>query len=459
SSDLYKGDFFKNLKLRAGLCLYDLMAGFGNKLRHRTVSAAELLSRCPGLKREGLKGGLLYYDCQTDDARHTLELVLAASAQGAQVCNYVKLESTLKDSRGVIYAARLKDVLNGKEAVIYVKQVINAGGVWSESVSKAADSEFKGKLVPSKGIHVTVPRSKLPIEAALIIPSVHDSRFLFAVPWQGSVIIGTTDTEYDGNLENPGVDNSEKQYLLDAVNSMFPGRQVVLSDLRASFAGLRPLIKESHAGSTADLSRKHRLERSKQGVISIAGGKLTTYRLMAKETVDFALKSMRRNGELLELPSSSTHELRLGAFAKGENAQELLKQIARRFMRLGIKAESARYLAQTYAKRSSEILRLIKEDASLAQPLLPEHPYIAAQVLHALRFEGAVRLSDVLSRRIRLSFLDAEAAWQLAEKVYDLMAPELGWQLLSKEEILQHFKKELFAGQAETKSALEVENG
>lgn len=423
---LYKGQLWQNLKMRLGLVAYDLLAGFGNKFKHKSISAAELQSLCPGLKSKGLKAGLLYYDCRTDDARHTLEVILSAVQHGALALNYGKMVAALKNSQGKIVGLQLLDCISGQSARVYGRCIINATGVWAQATSEAAGAPFNGELQPSKGIHICVERKLLPLDSALIIPSAHDSRFLFAVPWYDHIVIGTTDTAYKGDLENPQVEPQEVDYILDAVNLMFPQARLSACQIKGRYAGLRPLVKSSSVNKTADLSRRHLLDRSPEGLISVSGGKLTTYRLMARETVDLALAGFccpaQRKANL-----SCTEKLVLGGFDLPDQVELLIKQMQDHALKLGLSAQTAAYLPRLYGKRCLSIFEILKERPELAESLVDGQPYIMAQVLYALRFEYAQTLSDLLARRIRLAILDTGAAVAAAQKASRLMASELAW--------------------------------
>ena len=439
----YRGSFFKNLKLKLGLFAYDLLAGFSNKTRHKTISPGEVLAHCPGISRAGLVGGLLYYDCRTDDARHVLEVILSAVQFGGRAANYMSMQRALKDASGKLIGAVLKDELSGETLTVYARQIVNATGVWSQATCKAAQSHFNGELLPSKGVHIALKRERLPVDSAVIIPSVHDDRFLFAVPWYDQVIVGTTDSGYKGDLDNPRVEPDEELYILSAVNRLFPYLRLTSKDVCGRYAGLRPLVKKVGVQKTADLSRQHSLELSPERLLSISGGKLTTYRLMAKETVDLAQNQILKSLPGRKPVSCWTENLILGGFNAGESVESFKRSFERKALALGLSAETAAYLTLVYGKRAEQVLDLVERDPHLAEPLVAGHPYILAQVLYAVRYEAAQSLGDVLSRRIRLSILDTNAAAVAADKAYALIAYELGWKDNEKESRLRSFRQEM----------------
>ncbi|MBX9723351.1 MAG: glycerol-3-phosphate dehydrogenase/oxidase, partial [Candidatus Obscuribacterales bacterium] len=387
---IYHGNLLANLKLRCGLMLYDLLAGRRNKLRHKAISSAEVLSLYPGIRRKNLKGGLLYYDCRTDDSRHTLELLRSAVEHGAEVCNYMSLQSSIKSSSGKLQGAWLKDEITGNIIRVNAKQIVNATGIWTGLTSKCAGARFDAEVLASKGVHICVRRERLPIGAAAVIPSVRDSRFIFAVPWYDRVLIGTTDSAYQGGLDKPLLSEDEQNYMLEAVNSMFPHAGLAAQDIVGRYAGLRPLLKSNGRKSTADLSRQHSLQLSPEGLISIAGGKLTTYRLMAEETVDLALKCMLGRNELpANRQRCRTAEIMLGGFSSGDDCSSILADLEKQALSLGLNEDTARYLPRVYGKRCSELFQMLQDYPHLAERIADGHPYIMAQVLYAVKYEAA----------------------------------------------------------------------
>lgn len=416
----YKGSFFKNLKMRLGLWIYDLLGGFHSRLHHRKISKEETLYYCPGLKKPGLNGALLYFDCRTDDARHTLEVLRSAVGAGAVVANYFKMQKAIRSGNGSLIGAQLRDELSGEPASVFAGQIVNATGVWSQETAIAAKSEFQGELLPSKGVHICLSKSRLPLNSAVIIDSVYDSRFLFAVPWYDHVLVGTTDTEYDGELDSASVNELEVEYILAALNKSFPEAGLDNNDVLASFCGLRPLVKEAGSKKTSDLSRKHSLTLSADGLISISGGKLTTYRLMAEQTVNLCFKRLMKS-----FRRSRTSELMLGGFERHDGLMAIKEDLHKKALSLGLSASSAAYLFEAYGKHCYELFELTRTAPQLLEPLLEGEPYILAQVLYAIRHESARTIEDVLARRLRLAFLDRSLSLRAALKISGLMAQEL----------------------------------
>jgi glycerol-3-phosphate dehydrogenase len=434
---LYRKERFKNLKLSVGLWVYDLMAGKRGTGFHKRISRAEVQTRCPGVRSKGLIGGLMYSDCRTDDARHTLEVIKTASAFGAIALNYTRVKGIHKEL-GRVRGVRVIGA-DGADALICGRVVINATGVWTQQTSELSGASSSTEVVPAKGVHLTLSKDRLPIDCAMILPSPHDKRFCFAVPWYDCIVVGTTDTAYDGDIEKLRVEPDELQYCLDSVNAMFPDAHVTTDDVTGSFAGLRPLVQiKGASGSTADLSRGHHLDESSEGLISIAGGKLTTYRPMAEETVDLAVRSLLVQDPTRKIAPSSTHEIMLGGWLSGGGCvpmaplhlaavRSLISVFEVAARALGLSSETASYLPTAYGANTEAVLTLVAEDSSLGEPVSGSHPYILAQVVYAVRSEAARTLDDVLSRRIRLSITDRTGALECADSVSRLLAAELGW--------------------------------
>lgn len=428
----YRGRFFNNLSLGVGLWVYDLLAGFRNRNFHKRISAEEVLRLCPGVQPEGLTGGYLYEDCRTDDARHTLEVLRSAREAGAIVVNHAEVTGLM---RGPIYgnAQGLRvDLLEatGRRATVRVKAhvIVNSTGVWTAQLASQLGMRSRTTVVPAKGIHITVAKSTLPINSAMIVPSAHDNRFCFAVPWYDSVVIGTTDTEYTGDLDNVRAEPHEIQYVLDAVNKLFPHARLTPDHVTGSFAGLRPLIKDPRKSSTAELSRGHALDVTYEGVITIAGGKLTTYRPMAESVVDVVCQHLRRRRDAPVIGPKRTHLVRLGGWSHDDNVPELMAQLKQEALDLGLDESTASYLPTAYGKRTSEVLEFVRGQRHLSEKVSPNHPYIMAQVVYAVLREGALTIDDVLSRRIRLSITDAAAAREAGPRIAHIMGPMLGWR-------------------------------
>ncbi|HMV48757.1 MAG TPA: glycerol-3-phosphate dehydrogenase [Blastocatellia bacterium] len=425
------------LKMRAGLFLYDLLAGRYNFARHRRLTREEALKLAPQLDPSGLKGAFLYYDARTNDSRLVIEVIKAANKRGAAIANYTKVERFLREG-GKIAGAQLRDELEGESFEVRAKTVINATGVWMEETIRLGGENADGlskNLRPSKGIHLTVSADRLQVDSAWLIPSLTGHRFYFVVPWEGRVNIGTTDTDYEGDKDSPQAQTDEVVEILNAINSYFPSAQLAPADVISAWAGLRPLITDPKAKDTTATSRKEELIETSDGLISLGGGKLTTYRAMAEQGIDLVLKRIGKSAEM-----QTTADVPIGG---GELSRAEIEDLAQRISASeNLPIETAGHLGFTYGSNCLELVKLIHEDESLREPLLAGRPYIKAEIVYAIRSEMAVTLSDSLTRRIRVAMLEGNEALDCAPIVAALMKKELGW---NEEEIRRQL--EFFAAE------------
>jgi glycerol-3-phosphate dehydrogenase len=422
-----KRNYDHPLKMRAGLVLYDLLAGRYGFASHRHLSRDEALKLAPQLDPRGLKGALLYYDALTDDSRLVIEVIKAARELGSRIANYTRVTGFIKDEFGKVAGARLRDELTGDEFTARSRIVINATGVWMNDVAGLVSrpgAETAKHVRPSKGIHLTVPAERLRVGSVWLIPSLKEHRFYFVVPWHGRVNIGTTDNDYAGDKDSPHPKEDEVSEIIDAINAYFPAARLEPSDVISSWAGLRPLISDKNARKTADISRKEELFEAEDGLISISGGKLTTYRLMAERTVSLAARRVRERFSIIS-GDAGTNELPIsgGSMTRGELAREA-RRIARNEK---LSDETSRHLAFNYGSNCYQIVKLIREQEHLRAPVVEGLPQILAEIVYAVRSEMAVTLADVLVRRTRLAILAGEDSVRCASAAAELMARELGW--------------------------------
>ncbi|HVF76328.1 MAG TPA: glycerol-3-phosphate dehydrogenase/oxidase [Acidimicrobiales bacterium] len=394
------------------LWLYDITGGLRIGKRHKRVSVDEAMSHLPVLKREYLVAGFLYYDAQADDARLTLTILRTAVVEhGAVAVNYAAVASFLKDDDGRVRGAVLAD---GTE--VRASCVVNAAGVWADDVRALDTGVHPDSLRPAKGVHITVPWSKVRCDIAAVIPVVADRRSIFVVPWGDRVYLGTTDTDYDGPLDHPVCTADDVRYLLDAFNT-FSSEPLSEDDVLSTWAGLRPLVKSAVTERTADLSRRHNVSASPSGVVSVTGGKLTTYRKMAADTVDEVVRVVGRGAR-----RSPTKRLPLLG-AEGTDRLTAPEAAAR----LGVDAERLEHLVRRYGGEARTVLAMVAADPALGEPLVPGLPYLRAEAVYAVRYEMAHTLADVLSRRTRALLLDREATAAAAADVAGVVASEAGW--------------------------------
>ena len=408
------------------LWLYDVAGGLRIGRRHRRVSAGDARAHLPSLRADRLVDAFLYWDAQADDARLTLALARTAADHGATVATYAAVASLLEEG-GRVCGARLAD---GTE--VRAEVVVNAGGVWSERVAQLSPTPSGHvRLRPAKGVHLTVPAERLPCDYATVLSVPGDHRSVFVVPWDAATApapsgpgrftyIGTTDTDYDGPLDAPRTTAADVDYLLGAVNA-WTTAALTPEDVLGTWAGLRPLVARDEAANaddaTADLSRTHRVDTSPQGLVTVTGGKLTTYRLMASDTVDTVQHLLGRR--LTYCPTR-----RLALWGSGGSAELEIPGAAER---LGTSPGVLAHLAGRYGGEARAVLAMVAADPSLGEPMVDGLPYLRAEALYAARYEMVHSLGDVLYRRTRAGILDREGTARAAASVADLVGGELGW--------------------------------
>ena len=396
--------------LGKAMWLYDLTGGARIGKRHKKLDAAQTMAHMPTMPADKLAGGYLYYDATVDDARLCLAVMQTAAIHGAVAVNYCGVTTMTRDAKGAVNGVTVH--ADGASFDVRASVVVNAAGVWSDEVRALDEGTNPNAIRPAKGIHITVPWDKVRNDVAVVIPVPGDKRTLFVVPWlpkpDGTftfTYVGTTDTDYDGPLTDPECTAADVAYILRALNAAVT-TSVTESDVLGVWAGLRPLVKSVASGRTADLSRGHRVVDQSGGVITITGGKLTTYRHMAADTVDHVVKRLGRGG------ASQTKRLRLVG-AEGYTVPPSHSRQA--------------HLDERYGSHRGVIDALIAADASLGAPLVPGLPYLKAEAVHAVRSEMALTLDDVLARRTRARLQSAQACADAASDVASLIAGELGW--------------------------------
>lgn len=403
--------------LGSALWTYDLTGGARIGRVHRRLRKAKALAHMPTMPSDRLASAYLYFDAAADDARLCLNVAQTAAQHGAAVANRCCVTGIRTDSAGRTDGVSVE--ADGERFTISARSVVNAAGVWSDDIRALDEGAHPHAIRPAKGVHVTVPWHKVRNDIAVVIPVPGDKRSLFVVPWGDKgdgtfthTYVGTTDTDYIGPVDDPQCTKDDVDYVLRALNASIT-TGVTVDDVTGVWAGLRPLVNSApplssnggKAAKTADLSRRHAVTRSASGVVTVTGGKLTTYREMASDTVDAVMDVLGRSGR------SRTKRLRfLGAVAPAAPADSLDGHLQRRY---GAFAPHVRALADG--------------DPALAEPIVDGLPHIGAEVVWAVRHEMARTVDDVLSRRTRARLLDRPASEKAAPKVADLMAAELGW--------------------------------
>jgi glycerol-3-phosphate dehydrogenase len=430
------GGIGMSLLLRMGLLTYDIFAGRLGIGSHKHIGAQKTLELAPSLKAEGLKDGFIYYDGQTDDTRLTMTVLRTAAKQGALTANYAELKGLGRSERPSpsIEIARVRDVLSGDEFVIRAGTIINAAGVWAGKIEAMA-GKSNVVIEPAKGVHLTLPREALPVtEYAVVLPETPDGRLLFIVPWNTRVTLGTTDTK-GGDIDQPVADDDDIDYLIDTANA-YLRTKIDRSQVISSWAGYRPLISPANSdGHTSKLSRTHVVLDGPGGMITIVGGKLTTYRRMAQDTLDHLA---RREGRPIQHP---TENLPLDGAQGFEACSAQLTQAADRY---GWSKDIVARLSE-YGGEADALLHMIASDAALARPIVPDLPYVMAEVIYACRHEMAMSLDDVLTRRLHLNFEDWSRGVEPAPRVANVMARELGWSASEVEAQVARYRDKIEA--------------
>jgi glycerol-3-phosphate dehydrogenase len=409
------------------LWLYDLTGGWRIGKRHREVTKDEALAHLPTLRTDHLVAGFLYFDARADDARLTLSLARTAALEfGAVVANYTPVVRLTTGAGGATDGAVVRPQPDDEtsEFPVRARVVVNASGVWADDVRALDEGRDPHAIRPAKGVHVTVPADRLPCDIAAVIPVPKDKRSIFVVSWPETdlVYLGTTDTDYAGPLDDPACTPEDVDYLLAAANTITTSH-LTRADVTGVWAGLRPLLAPPAKGGqvserTADLSRRHTVATSPEGVVTVTGGKLTTYRKMAQDTVDVVVT---RLGESPRRRRCLTKSLPLmGATTRTRDPVTLAQPHARLLLRYGTEA--------------GDVLALTDGRPDLLEPVVAGLPYIGAEVVYAAREEMAGTLDDVLSRRTRAMIQRAEATMEAAAAVAGLIAPDMGW---SDEEVTE----------------------
>jgi glycerol-3-phosphate dehydrogenase len=405
-------------KLGAGLLLYDALALFRNVGTHRQLSVAQVLANEPALRSDGLQGGAQYWDAATDDARLTLANALAAAEAGAVVVNHAGVCELVHSGERVV-GAIVADAFASGSTTIRAGVTVNAAGPWSTAIRRMDRPDAPPAVQGTKGVHLAVPAARVGNHGAVTLLSVVDGRVMFVLPFGALTIIGTTDTQTTATPDAVRASRSDIAYLLESANAAFPAAGLGDSDVVSAWAGIRPLSANVREAGTdpASLSREHSIDTSAGGVISISGGKLTTYRSMAAEVVDAVERALGR-----PVTASATQSLLLPGGALGATADTISAAAAR----VGSHDIASR-LVRAYGDRWPLVWAFAERDRALAQPLVPGLPYIGAEVLYAAEREMACTVSDVLMRRTQIAFETRDAGRAIAPYVAELLAPIRGW--------------------------------
>lgn len=418
---VYRDSRFGSLRLMIGLALYDWLAGAlpAERQFHR-YSGSEFAARFPFLNPHGLSAGFTYFDAQTDDARLVLELIDGASRNGAVCLNYCKV-SGLTESNGKVSGAYVHDQVSGAKGTLFASQIVNAAGQWSSLIQNESPVY---RL--SKGIHLVLP--KMVESEALLLTAKSDGRVFFLIPWYGFTLVGTTDSNYEGDIDRISIEPEEKEYLLNEVNRIVKGAPWKLGDIIGEYAGLR-VLKMSAKESPSDISRDWELKTSSNGLLTSIGGKLTSARADAEYIVDRVCDNLGR------ARPGSTFGKPFPWLPEGDYSQWVLQQLTRA-SELGVDRDSAHWLLRRHGNRAGEIFLICEKQSSLTERILPDVPFILADLVFCARYESVVHLEDLLRRRIPLLILTKMTPSQL-QRLAGLAAKELNWD--SEREHAEYF--------------------
>ena len=400
----------------AGLALYDALRGMKRALpSHKHLTGKTIGQISPSLRQDIITGAIRYFDAQVDDARHTMMIARTAARHGAVIATQIRVDDLIRNGKRVI-GVIATDTTTNKEIKISAKATIMCAGVWSDELHARFGLTPGYTVAMSKGVHIVLPGDSIKSKDGIILKT--PVSVLFLIPWGDKWIVGTTDTPYDGDRTKPLATQEDVQYILDQANRVLEPK-IKAEDIIGVFAGLRPLVANKTGSATTKLSREHTVDRPVPGFVSLAGGKYTTYRVMAKDAVDLAVLDLRKL-----VSDSVTDKLPLigadGYFALVQQTEKIAEKYA-------VSETTITHLLNRYGSLIEEILEIINEDPSMSERLIPDLPYIKAEILHAVTHEGALSVEDVLLRRTRISFEDFYSGSEVATEVANIIGGELGW--------------------------------
>ncbi|MEY4455301.1 MAG: hypothetical protein RIQ45_824 [Actinomycetota bacterium] len=414
----------------AGLALYDALRGFKRALPgHKHLSQKTISEIAPSLRTDVVTGAIRYFDAQVDDARHTMMIARTAKRHGAAIITHAKVDSLIKKGKRVTGAV-VADLDSKKKINVKASTVIMCAGVWSDQLHKSFGIEPGYEVKMSKGVHITLPGNAIKADEGIIIKTAVS--VLFIIPWKDQWMIGTTDTEYLGDPNEPLADRSDVQYIIEQANRVLSPR-ISTEQVIGVFAGLRPLVANKKDVDTTKLSREHTVDRPVPGFVSLAGGKYTTYRVMAKDAVDMATNDITK----LTNESVTSKLPIIGA----DGYWALTQQVDALAARYNLKSETIVHLLNRYGSDISDLLELISEDRKLATLVSRDLPYLKAEIVYSVMSEGAQTVADVMERRTRIWFEAPNFGLDLAQSIADLIAPHLKWKAPQKKASIAEYVK------------------
>ncbi|MCL7749547.1 glycerol-3-phosphate dehydrogenase/oxidase [Halalkalibacter alkaliphilus] len=433
---MIKGGTFGKFSTSIGLKVYDFLAGVRKHERRKMLNKNGVLQKEPLVRKNGLKGGGIYVEYRTDDARLTLEVMKEAVTRGTKATNYTKAEGFIYKN-GKVVAVKVRDLLSGKKYEIYAKKIVNAAGPWVDTL-REEDGSKKGKYLHlTKGVHLVIDQSRFPLKQAVYFDTEKDGRMVFAIPRDGKTYVGTTDTFYNEDITHPRMTEEDRSYIINAVNYMFPSVKLTAKDIESSWAGLRPLIHEE-GKSASEISRKDEIFISDTGLISIAGGKLTGYRKMAERIVDLVAK------ELGNQKPCTTAEIKLSGGNVGGSVQfeSFIEKKVAEGVALGLNKTEAKRVTKLYGSNVDKVFSLLKNNREeVKKSQLP--PLLLAQLQYGMEEEMVSTPTDFFNRRTSALFFNIQWVEEWKGLVTDYMAKKLRWSKEEKERHLAYLATEL----------------
>jgi glycerol-3-phosphate dehydrogenase len=414
----------------AGLALYDVLRGFQRALPwHKHLSQKNISQIAPSLRQDIVTGAIKYFDAQVDDARYTMMVARTAARHGAVIATGVACESLIREDQRVIGVV-VRNLENDQLIEVKAGVTVMCAGVWSDDLHAKFGLKAGYEVRMSKGAHIVLPGSAINSEAGIILKT--PVSVLFVIPWEDKWIVGTTDTEYTGDRNEPLANREDVEYILAQANRILDP-VIRFEDIIGVYAGLRPLVSKKADALTTKLSREHTVDRPAPGFVSIAGGKYTTYRVMAEDVIDLAVKELNEG-----ISNSITDKLPIVG-ADGYTA--LVQQLTLISSETGLAESQVTHLLNRYGSLISEILDLITEDSTLAKPLANDLPYLRAEIHYAASHEGARSVDDVVSRRTRISFESRENSVELLDEISKIIAPVLGWNRIERVQSIERYRE------------------
>ncbi|EGQ0289705.1 glycerol-3-phosphate dehydrogenase/oxidase [Staphylococcus pseudintermedius] len=421
---MHKGGTFGKFSTSIGLAMYDRLAGVKKSERKKMLSKKETSAKEPLVKQDGLKGGGYYVEYRTDDARLTIEVMKKAAEQGADIMNYAKVTNFLYDNKEKVNGVAVVDRLGNETFEIKGKKVVNATGPWVDEVRSADYSKNNKQLRLTKGVHVVIDQSKFPLRQAVYFDTEKDGRMIFAIPREGKAYVGTTDTFYNNDKSKPLVNQEDRDYLVDAINYMFPTVHITDADIESTWAGVRPLIFEE-GKDPSEISRKDEIWEGKSGLLTIAGGKLTGYRHMALEIVDLVEKRLKQEYKLKFKEVDTKHIPISGGDVGGSaNFEQFIEDKVAAAKAMNLDTDLARRLATKYGSNVDDLFA-IAQAAQHQNTGLPLELYV--ELVYGVQNELVVKPTDFLVRRIGALYFDIDTVLRHKDTVVDVLADLLGY--------------------------------